>query len=204
MQPTQLLHPVQPRHQAQPAQATDNAVIAQPATAALSTVPALPAVPTEAIVIALPADATLHAVAALPTVNTLPRVPTATAVTRLSLVATDAAVSRLERVSRLKRGALSSVGSRGRFTVRIIADSAGRYHPWVRRLAHSCVSLSVLTIPPVAAPRRALWQSSRSGCTSKRQIRDRASSAPGIPTHGAGSSRPSGRPRAAAARAPSG
>jgi len=123
-----LLHPAQPRHQAQPAQATDNAVIAQPATAALSTVPALPAVPTEAIVIALPADATLHAVPTLPAVATLLLVSTATAVTRLSLVDTDATVTRLERVRRLNAGSRSSSGSRGRFTARIIADAGCREH----------------------------------------------------------------------------
>jgi hypothetical protein len=134
-----LLHPTQPKHQAQPAQATDNAVIAQPATAALSTVPALPAIPTEAIVIALPADATLHAVAALPAVATLPRVPTATAVTRLSLVDTDATVTRLERVSRLNMGSRSSSGSRGRFTARIIPDPVRREHPWA---SHTGLELS--------------------------------------------------------------
>jgi hypothetical protein len=123
-----LLHPAQPRHQAQPAQATDNAVIAQPATAALSTVPALPAVPTEAIVIALPADATLHAVPTLPAVATLLLVSTATAVTRLSLVDTDATVTRLEQVRRLNAGSRSSSGSRGRFTARIIADAGCREH----------------------------------------------------------------------------
>ena len=128
-QPTQLVHPTQPRHQAQPAQATDNAVIAQPAIAALPTVPALPAVPAEAIVNALPADATLHAVRALPAVSTLFLVPTETVVMRLSLVATDATVPRLERVSRQKRGSRSSCGNRGRFTVRMIADPASRYHP---------------------------------------------------------------------------
>jgi hypothetical protein len=125
-----LVHSTQPRHQAQPAHATDNAVIAQPATAALSTVPALPAVATEANVIALPADATLHVVAALPTVATLVLVPAATAVTRLSLVATDAIVIRLERVSRLKMGSRSFNVSCGRFMARIIADPACHYHPW--------------------------------------------------------------------------
>jgi hypothetical protein len=124
-----LLHPAQPRHQAQPAQATENAVIAQPATAALNTVPALPAVAAEAIVITLPADPTLHAVIALPAVTTLPFVPTARAVRTLSLVATDATVARLERVRRLKRGSLSSDASRGRLTAQIIADPARRYHP---------------------------------------------------------------------------
>ncbi len=98
------MHPAQPRHHAQPAQATDSAVITQPATAALSTVPALPAVATEPIVIALPADPTLHAVAAQPAVRTLPLVPTAKPVTRLSLVDTDAPVTRLERVSALNMG----------------------------------------------------------------------------------------------------
>ncbi len=117
-----MLQPAQPTEQAQPAQATDNAVIAQPATAALSTVPAQPAVPTEAIVIALPADATLHTVQALPAVATLLLVPTATAVTRLSLVDTDATVTRLERVSRLNIGSRSCSSSRGRFMARIIAD----------------------------------------------------------------------------------
>lgn len=127
-----MLHPTQPRHQAQPAQATDNAVIAQPATAALRTVPALPAVAAEAIVIVLPADATLHAVQELPAVTTLLMVPTETAVARLSVVATDATVPRLERVSRLKAGSRTCGDGPGCFMAPIIADPTRRCHPWER------------------------------------------------------------------------